>query len=80
MKKQYIRPKSQLFMINLAENIAESSPDETVIEGGVRFQWKNNANYYSGIDGALVTGEGSLLEAYTYVISHGLTEVMGCMN
>ena len=60
MKKKYIRPESQLFVINLTENIAESSTIEeeeffTDVLCKVYYKPKSDGHlYYSDFDGALV--------------------------
>lgn len=55
MKKPYIQPESQLFVINLTENIAdqsgpgESPPDLEELPGGVTAEWIAGKLYYTGV-------------------------------
>lgn len=65
MKKQYMRPQSRLFVINLAENISTSLPnqdDVIEVKGHVKI---TAGSYYSTVQTAVVAvSPGSPDEAY----------------
>ena len=52
MKKSYIRPESQLFAINLSENIAKSGAE--TVAGLLHIQWSGGVAYYTNVNNAQV--------------------------
>ena len=75
MKKQYIRPESQLFVINLEENIASSSSlGESEMSGTSVIKFTHGENgcrgYYTGIVHVWVAsaGEAKIDNADDFVV------------
>lgn len=87
MKKKYIRPESQLFVINFSENIADGSvpeDDDFVFSGTCNIYYKRKSDgllYYTDNLSAPVAEIGNAFaEIMSYILAGNTQLISDCMK